>query len=147
MDSSNHCCILQYSSHKARRATRSSLAEETFALSNTFDHSYLLKHDLQQILGMHEPILMLTDSNLLFDVITGNRYTTEARLVVDIAAVCEAYNQRIISNIALTDLAYNIADPLIKIVYSPPLKKVMTTSYLNHTIRKYVLDTNLELSG
>lgn len=46
------------------------------------------------------PILMIADSELLFDVITGNRYTTEARLMVDIADVRAAYNQRIISNIA-----------------------------------------------
>lgn len=99
MDASNYCSILQFGSHKARRITPSSLAGETLALSNAFHHAYLLKHDLQGILVIQIPILILTDSKLLSDVITGNQCTAEARLMMDIASFREAYNQRTISNI------------------------------------------------
>lgn len=48
---------------------------------------------------------------------------------VDIAAVREDNNQRIISNIALIDPVYNIADPLTKIIHSPIQEKVMPVSH------------------
>lgn len=146
MDSSNHRSILQYSSHKSCRFTRSSLAGENIALADAFNQVYILKHDLQRILGKQVPILMLTDSKLLFDVITGNRYTTEARLMVDIAAVREAYNQRIITNIALIDRHYNLADSFTKIEHSPFLEQVLKSAYLHHPIRQYVLDSNIPIS-
>lgn len=145
MDAYNRCSILQFSSHKSRRVTRSSLAGETIALADAFDNVFLLQHDLQRILGKQIPILMMTDSKLLFDVITGNKYTTEARLMVDIAAVREAYNQRTISNIALIERAYNIADPLTKITHSNILQNIMETGYLRHPISQYVLDSQLKL--
>lgn len=103
MDDTNHGSIIQFSSHKARRVTRSSFAGETIALADAFDNVFLLQHDLQRILGKPVPILVMTDSKLLFDVITGNRTTSEARQMVDVAAVREAYNQQIIPNVALID--------------------------------------------
>lgn len=76
MDRSGTCCVLQFSSHKSRRITRSSMAGETIALAEGFDHAFIIKHDLQRILGRKVPLLLVTDSKLLFDVITRNRYTS-----------------------------------------------------------------------
>lgn len=59
----------------------------------------------------------------MLDVIKSNRYTTEAHLMVGTNAVLEAYNQRIVSEIALTDRAYNIADQLTKTMHRPLLRK------------------------
>lgn len=130
---------------KQDRITRSSLAGETIALVEAFDHSYLLKHDLQRILGKRIPFHLMTDSKLLFDVITGNLYTTKARLIMDIATVRESHNQHIVSNIALPDRVYKIVDPFKKIVHCPLLERVMFTGYLNHSIWQYVLDTSIDL--
>ena len=58
---------------------------------------------------------MITDSKLLVDVITGNNYTTEKRLMVDIASIREAYNDHIISNIALIRSEHNAADAMTKV--------------------------------
>lgn len=118
MNSTNHCHIMQYSYLKARRSNGLSLPGEVLDLLDTFDHSYLLKHDFQRTLGKQVPIMMLTQSRLLFDVITDNRYTTEARLRVDIAAVREAYSQNLTSDIPLTDRVYNNAEPLTRIIHS-----------------------------
>ena len=93
-DSSGRCCLLHYSSHNSRRITRSGMAGETIALAEAFDH-FFVTHELQRILGRPVPLLMMTDSKLLFDFIPGNKYTTEARWMVDISAVREAYNQRL----------------------------------------------------
>lgn len=87
---------LSYSSQKSRRVTRSSLAGEAIAFADDFDNAFILKHDIQSILRKPIPFLVVTDSKLSFDVITENQYITELSLMVDIAAVREAYNQRII---------------------------------------------------
>lgn len=145
LDSNHRCNTLQSTFYKSCRVIRSSLASETIAFVDAFDISLILEHDLQSILGKPILLLMMIDSKLLLDVITGNGYTTESRLIVDIAAVREAYNQRIISNIALIDREYNPADSFTKIVHAPLLEKIMKNGYLYHPINQYILDSFLIL--
>jgi hypothetical protein len=59
-DHTSTCCILHFSSHKSRRVTRSSMAPEALAFSDSFDHAFIIKHDLQRMLGREIPLLMLT---------------------------------------------------------------------------------------
>ena len=75
-DASESCSVLQFSSHKSRRVTRSTMAAETFAFAHAFDSGYTLKAGLERILGKTIPILMLTDSQALFDVLTRAKHTT-----------------------------------------------------------------------
>ena len=83
------------------------MAAETLAFSNAFDNVLIIKHDLERMIGpVH--LLMLTDSKALFDVLTRTRYTTERRLMVDIAAAREAFHERIISNIGLIRSEFNL---------------------------------------
>lgn len=117
------------------------MAAEALAFADAFDQAYILKHDLQRILGQEIPLFMLTDSKLLFDVITGNRYTTEKRLMVDIAAVREAYNDRIIANIGLIRSEYNAADAMTKITLNVPLTNILRTHRVSHPIEQYVVDS------
>jgi hypothetical protein len=76
---------------KSRRIVRSSTARETLAFAEIFDAAFILRHDLSRMLGQHIPILMLTDSESLFKTLNRARYTTERRLLVDIAAARQAY--------------------------------------------------------
>jgi hypothetical protein len=55
------------------------------ASAEDFDPEYILKNDLSWILGHHIPILMLTDSESLFNTLTRANYTIERRLLIDIA--------------------------------------------------------------
>ena len=110
MDDSKRCCFAQFSSHKSRRVVRLSSAGEILAFADAFEHAFNVKHDLQGITGKAIPLLTLTDSKILLDVITGNKYTTECRLMVDIAAIREAFEQKIISNIGLIRRQYHAAD-------------------------------------
>ena len=91
------------------------MAGETIALAEAFAQAFILKHDLHRITGRYFPLLMLIESKILFDVVTRNWYTTEARLIVDIAAVCEAYKNKTISNLGWIKREYNAADSLTKI--------------------------------
>ena len=72
------------------------MAAETLTFVDGFDNAFILRHDLQRMLGRGIPLLMLTDSKAPFDVITGSKYTTEKILIVDLAAIREAYNERTI---------------------------------------------------
>jgi hypothetical protein len=143
MDRSARCCVLQFSSHKSRRVTRSSMAAEALAFADAFDHAFILKHDLQRILGREVPLLMLTDSKFLFDVITGNKYTTEKKLMADIASIREAYNDRTISNIALIRREHNAADAMTKIAQNAALQAVLHTHRVSHPLEQNVIDTRL----
>ena len=83
---------------------------------------------------------MLTDSKALFDVIKGSKYMTEKRLMVDLAAIREAYKDRTISNIGLIRSEHNLADGL-KIGPNAALQKWLQNNTLQHPIEQYVIDT------
>eukprot|EP00171_Calliarthron_tuberculosum_P003375 IDg3375t1 len=67
---------------------------------------------------------------ILFDIITRNRQTSEKRLMIDIRAAREAYNERDISNIALIESEHNPADALTKIKSNKALSKLLDTLQL-----------------
>jgi hypothetical protein len=87
------------------------MAGETLAFADAFDNTYILKHDLQRILGQEVPLLMLTDSQALFYVITGCNYTTEKRFMVEFSMIRESYKDRTIKKVAL--FAVTIMLPMV----------------------------------
>ena len=140
MDKHHRGSILHFSSHKSRRVTRSSIAAENLAFVDGFGNAFILRHDLQRMLGRKILLLMLTDSKALFDVITGSDYTTEKRLMVDLAAIREAYNDRTISIIGLIRSEHNPAAGLTKTGPNAAWQKLLQTNKLQHPIEQYVID-------
>lgn len=138
-DRSNRCAILHFRSYKSSRVTRSSTAGETLAFSDAFDHAYLMGHDLQRMLSQQVPILMMTDSEQLFHLLTRCRYTTERRLMVDISAAREAYNDGLISNVGLISSNYNPADGLTKLKSNGALQDLMLRNVIDHPVRQFVV--------
>ena len=63
----------------AKRVVRSSTAGETLALADSFDASFVIRYDLQKILGRKIPLLLLTDSE---STLTKDKHTKERRLPV-----------------------------------------------------------------
>jgi hypothetical protein len=139
-DASDTCAVLHFSSHKSKRVTRSTMAAETLAFVDAFDNAFILRHELSRMMGTNIPILMMTDSRALFDVITRARYTTERRLMVDIAAAREAYKERTMSNIGLIRSEFNPADGLTKVSPNDALLKLLTTSSIDHPIEQFVVE-------
>lgn len=90
-EKTENCEIIHYQSYKWRRVARLSMAGETLAFTDGFDCAYLIRHDLTRMVNRNIPLLMFTDSEKLFEVLTRSRYTTEKRLLVSIAAAREAY--------------------------------------------------------
>lgn len=54
------------------------------AFADGFDMAYILQADLQSILQIDIPIVMLTDSVSFFDVISKATNTIEKRLMIDL---------------------------------------------------------------
>lgn len=69
-DKSNRCSILAFSSKRSRRIVRSTTAGEGLAFADGFDFCYATREDLQKVIGKRIPIIMLTDSQILFNIIT-----------------------------------------------------------------------------
>lgn len=84
------CHVLSYNSKKSRRVVRSITAGDVYAFANAFDEAFVLKYDLEKIYGQHIPLITLTDSKQLFDVISRASHPTEKRLMIYTAAAREA---------------------------------------------------------
>lgn len=69
------------------------MAGELFAFYSEFDHAFVIRHDLQQILHMRLGLPILMYGKHLFYFITSAHHTSENRLMVDISAVQESYNR------------------------------------------------------
>jgi hypothetical protein len=142
-DSSKQCCILQFRSQKARRVVRSSTAGETLAFAEAFDAAFILKHDLTTMLNKQIPLLMLNDSESLFKTLTRSRYTTERRLLVDIAAAGQAYHSREISNIGLIASQDNVADGMTKLGPNSALHRFLTYTKIDHAVQQWVIEKDM----
>lgn len=92
------------------------------------------------MLGQCVPILMLTDLAQLFSNSTPAKSTTERRLMVDMAALREAYNDRAIANSALINSGDNPADGLTKIEANPAILDLLRTHQLSHPIVQYDIE-------
>jgi hypothetical protein len=133
-DATSACCVLSFRSFKSRRIARSSLAAETMAFAYTFDASFALKHDLGSMIGKPIPLLLLTDSRPLFDILVCAKYTTEKRLMIGIAAAREGFNRRDITNVCLIRSEHNVADAMTKLNSNPALHRLLVTHHVKHPI-------------
>jgi hypothetical protein len=138
-DASGNCAFIQWSSHKARRVTRSSMASEVLAFTDGLDAGYILKMELERMLGSPMPLLMLTDSQALFDVISKNLRTTERRLELDILAARKAYAAREMNNILLIDSSVNPADGLTKLKPNDALILLMRCHRVCHPVKQFIV--------
>lgn len=139
-DASNRCNILQYRSFKSRRVTRSVLGAEVYAFAEAFDAAFIMKHDLENVLGRQVPVLaMLTDSKGLFDVITKNSITSERRLMIDLLAARQAYSRLEISDIGLVRTQYNPADAFTKVGRCSALERMLDLGVIDHPVEQWVI--------
>ncbi len=105
---------IYFKSYKALRVTCSVMAAEFTAFSDAFDMGYSLAIELSNVLGRKVPLILLTDSKSLFDVIWKGIPTSEKRMMSDIAAAREGYRRGDISNIHFVRSSKNLADGLTK---------------------------------
>lgn len=85
---------LHFRTYKYKRVVRSVLGGETHAFVNSFDAAYAIRYDLETIVCKSVSLSMVTDSDSLLKVIFQSSTTTERRLIIDIQAGREAYQER-----------------------------------------------------
>lgn len=78
---------------------------------------------------------MRTDSQILFNMITRWRNTTDERLIIDLCADRAAHAEKEISNIALVATGDKIADALTKVNPNDALRDVTATNLLDYPVR------------
>jgi Reverse transcriptase (RNA-dependent DNA polymerase) len=137
-DGSGNCNLIRYRSYKARRVTRSILGGEVHAFADAFDEAFVLRHDLELMLGQKVPLKMYTDSKSLFDVVTRATYTAERRLMIDVEATRQAYIRRDIDDIGLLASEHNVADGLTKDMVQTQLKMAMNGT-LKHPVKQWIV--------
>lgn len=137
-DKSNNCQPLAWSSHKAKRVNRSVLGSEIMAFADAFDMAFVLKHDIEAMIKKTLPIVMITDSLSLFDVITRASSTTEKRLMIDIESVRKAYKNKEIEKMVFVRSPFNPADALTKEIKSPILDQILHTGILEHPFEQWI---------
>ncbi len=130
VDSSKRACIIAFQSYQARRKCRSSMTAETLALIDVAEAA-IAQQDLDGVLHVQVPILLFTDSQCLFEIVTGGGYTTEKRLNIDLDAVREAEQRQHIANIALLASAANPADSLTEL--APVVRRNSVTVNLKYS--------------
>jgi hypothetical protein len=96
-------------------------------------------------LGKTLPLLILTDSKPLFDVMVCSKYTTEKRLMIDISAAREGFNRHDITNICLISSEDNIADSMTKLSSNNALHRLLLHHTLDHKILQYVVDPETKI--
>ncbi len=119
---------------------RSTTTGEGLAFGAGFDAAYALRQDLVKLTERDPPLLMLTDSKILFDIITRRKTTTEKRLMLDLTIARRAFAAREISNIALVSGDDNPADPLTKLKPNKALLKLLVSGHVNHAIKQYIVE-------
>lgn len=135
-DKSNKCSIISYCSYKSRCVVRLSSAGETLALADAFDTAIVLQHDIELILKRTVPILLLTDSQSLFAVLTTYSHTAERRLMLDLETLREAYTSKVIAKIGLIASERNAADAMTKLKANPSLWHLFSTNVIKHPVLK-----------
>jgi hypothetical protein len=139
-DASTKCCVFSFRSFKSKRIARSRMAAETMAFADAFDAAFALKSDLVSILGKAIPLLILTDSKQLFDVMVSAKYTTKNCLMIDISAAREGFNRGDISSICLINSQDNTADLMTKLSPIAALQQLISRHVIEYKILQYVLD-------
>lgn len=85
------------------------LRGETHAFVDAFDSSYEISHDLATMMQTDIPLNVVTKYESLVKIMTQSSLTIEKRLMIDLQAYREAYNERSIDNVGWDRPAHNMA--------------------------------------
>lgn len=90
------------------------LAGELCALAYAYDYAYLLSYDMAHIFRTWFPLILLTESMSLFNLlIHTSTVSTEKRLMINITTLRQAYERRDITDIGWLRSGGNVAYALM----------------------------------
>ena len=123
---------------KSKRVSSSVLGGETMAFADAFDMKFAIKNDMELMITQPLPIVMLTDSLSLFEVITKSTITTEKRLMIEIKVVKDSYQCNEVQNIWFIRSGSTPADALTKIKRCKVLDQILVDSTLIYPIEQWI---------
>ena len=134
--STSHCSLLDWSSKRIRRVTRSTIASECLALTDAVDHAIYVNALWSNLTGMNNiPIHAYTDNKSLVESLFSDKQVlTEKRLLIDIAALRESVTNGVIGNVSHVVTKEMLADSLTKSMSNTarqPLLDVLQTNKLS----------------
>ncbi|KAM4067663.1 polyprotein [Hirsutella rhossiliensis] len=110
--------VLHWSSTKSKRVTRSVLASEIYGMVQGFDMAIVIATTLQAIVKQLDlpptPLIVCTDSYSLYECLVKLGTTKEKRLMIDIMALRQSYEQREMAEIRWINGDDNPADAMTK---------------------------------
>ena len=112
-----------------------------YAFADAFDYSYTMKHDLENILRKTIPLKMLTDSKSIFDVITKPSTTTKKRLLINIKAIREGYENLENSNVGFVRSNNNQADAFTNLGSNNALHRILQHCCADFDVEHCVIRT------
>jgi hypothetical protein len=115
------------------------MASETLAFGEGFEASFTVRSQMSAMLGKDIPLLMLTDSKSLFDIMTTQKRTTEGRLMVDAFAARQSFKRGEIDHIALIRTEFDLADDLTKLKGNGALRSAMRSYRIQHPIVDFIV--------
>lgn len=137
----NKSQILDYSSCKSKRVVHSIMGGYIYAFADGFDRAFIIRHDLKIIFRRKIPIMMLTGSNQMFNVITKASTCSERLLMIYISATRQVYNEEEISNVGLVLSDHNVADDLINVKHCPALEYFIRTRTDKNPVQQWITRT------
>ena len=114
---SEKTCILSWRSKKIKRKVSSSLAGETLAMVETIGEVVYTRAVLEQVYGgrMRQlPAIIFTDSNNLYKSIYSTKLVNDPWLIPDVAAVKEALEEKVVTEVRLVPGDQMLANCLTK---------------------------------
>jgi hypothetical protein len=111
---------------------RSVLASELYAFAHGFDHAAVIKSTVQKICQVTAiPLIVCTDSKSLYQCMVKLSTTQEKRLMVDVMAMRQSYERRIITEIRLIKGDSNPADVMTKAKANTSLTRLIDTNKID----------------
>ncbi len=90
--------IVHYTSSKSKRVCKSALTAELSALIDGFEIGFTIRHFLELVLSRKVDLTIYTDSHSLYGLCIYLTQTTERRIQIDLALICESTERREIAN-------------------------------------------------
>lgn len=139
IDGTSKCIPISLKSYKSRRVARSVLSAEVIAFADLFDDAFALRSQIEHALGRSVPMHLLTDSKLLFDIISKGSRTSEKSIMLDIRSTRTAYQSKEISNIGFVQSSESIADGLTKPRTQMALLSLLHTGMYEPNCEQWIL--------
>lgn len=108
------CQPIQWSSHEAKRITRSVFGDELIAFGDAFDIALLMKTDIVNMMIKSIRLNRYSDSLCLFEILTKETIPIGKHLMIDLFCIKNAYTSGEIDVNFFIRSEYNLADSLTK---------------------------------